>query len=169
MWNKLPALVQKSIKEKEAEFYVVDAVKVAQELGLGSRINIILQSAFFAISNIIPKDKALNAIKGTIQKTYGKYGEETVAKNNVIRDAGFERLYKVDYTSLKDESALYTLINGCLTDKKASSFVKEVTSVLVAEEGDKIKVSQMPVDGTWPTGTARFEKEILLSIFQFGT
>ena len=158
VWNKLPSLVQKEIREKEAEFYVVDAVKIAQELGLGSRINVILQSAFFAISNIIPKDKALNAIKGAIQKTYGKYGEETVAKNNAAADAGFEKLYKVDYSSLKDESALHTLINGCLTDKKASSFVKEVTSVLVAGEGDKIKVSQMPVDGTWPTGTARFEK-----------
>ena len=159
VWNKLPALVQKEIREKEAKFYVVDAVKIAQELGLGSRINVILQSAFFAISNIIPKDKALNAIKGAIAKTYGKYGEETVAKNNAAADAGFDKLYEVDYKSLKDgDYASSSLINGCLTDSRASSFVKEVTSVLVAGEGDNIKVSQMPADGTWPTGTARFEK-----------
>ena len=159
VWDKLPALVQKDIREKQAQFYVVDAVKIAHELGLGSRINVILQAAFFAISNIIPKDKALNAIKGAIAKTYGKYGEETVAKNNAAADAGFEKLYAVDYASLKDgDYASSTLINGCLTDERASDFVKEVTSVLVAGEGDNIKVSQMPVDGTWPTGTARFEK-----------
>ena len=115
--------------------------------------------AFFAISNIIPKDKALAAIKGAIAKTYGKYGEETVAKNNAAADAGFDRLYEVDYKPLKDNDyASSSLINGCLTDERASDFVKEVTSVLVAGEGDKIKVSQMPEDGTWPTGTARFEK-----------
>lgn len=159
VWDKLPALVQKDIREKQAQFYVVDAVKIAHELGLGSRINVILQAAFFAISNIIPKDKALNAIKGAIAKTYGKYGEETVAKNNAAADAGFEKLYAVDYASLKDgDYASSTLINGCLIDERASDFVKEVTSVLVAGEGDNIKVSQMPVDGTWPTGTARFEK-----------
>lgn len=158
VWGKLPALVQKQIREKEADFYIVDAVKIAIDLGLGSRINIILQSAFFAISNIISKEKALNAIKQANQKTYGKYGEETVAKNNAAAEAGFEKIYKVDYISLKDSSSQSSLINGCLTDKRASSFVKEVTSVLVAGEGDKIKVSQMPVDGKWPVGTARFEK-----------
>lgn len=159
VWNKLPALVQKEIREKDAKLYVVDAVKIAQELGLGSRINVILQSAFFAISNIIPKDKALNAIKGAITKTYGKYGEETVAKNNAAADAGFDKLYEVDYKSLKDgDYASSSLINGCLTDERASEFVKGVTSVLVAGEGDNIKVSQMPKDGTWPTGTAKFEK-----------
>lgn len=159
VWDKLPALVQKEIREKQAEFYVVDAVKIAAELGLGSRINIILQSAFFAISGIIDKNKAVEAIKAAILKTYGKYGEETVAKNNRAAEAGAEKIFRVDYEKManKDFSDL-SLINGCLTDKKADKFVKEVTSVLVAGEGDKIKVSQMPADGTWPTATARFEK-----------
>ncbi len=159
VWAKLPPLVQKEIREREAKMFVVDAVKIAHDLGLGSRINVILQAAFFAISNIIPKDKALNAIKAAISKTYGKYGEETVAKNNSAADAGFEQIKEVDYSSLKDgDYSAQSLINGCLTDKRADDFVKEITSVLVAGEGDNIKVSQMPADGSWPVGTARFEK-----------
>ncbi len=159
VWEKLPPLVQKEIREREAKMYVVDAIKIAHDLGLGSRINVILQAAFFAISNIISKEQALTAIKNAISKTYGKYGEEIVAKNNAAAEAGFIKLEEVDYASLKDgDYSAQSLINGCLTDKRASDFVKDVTSVLVAGEGDNIKVSQMPDDGTWPVGTARFEK-----------
>lgn len=159
IWNNLPLPVKNTIKEREAKLYVVDAIKIAQELGLGSRINVILQSAFFAISNIIEKSKTLEAIKAANAKTYGKYGEETVNKNNQAAIAGMEKLVEVDYNSYKDNIvSMEKLINGCLTDPRASDFVKEVTSVLVQGEGDKIKVSQMPVDGTWPLGTARFEK-----------
>lgn len=159
VWDNLPATVQKEIRNKEADFYVIDAVKIAADLGLGSRINVILQSAFFSISNIISGEKALDAIKSANQKTYGKYGEETVAKNNAAAEAGMNELKRVDYSNLKDKNIEgYELINGCLTDSSASRFVKQVTSVLVAGEGDKIKVSEMPADGTWPTGTARFEK-----------
>lgn len=159
VWDNLPATVQKEIRNKEADFYVIDAVKIAADLGLGSRINVILQSAFFSISNIISGEKALDAIKSANQKTYGKYGEETVAKNNAAAEAGMNELKRVDYSNLKDKNIEgYELINGCLTDSSASRFVKQVTSVLVAGEGDKIKVSEIPADGTWPTGTARFEK-----------
>ena len=159
IWNNLPLPVKNTIKDRGAKLFVVDAVKIAHELGLGSRINVILQSAFFAISNIIEKSKAIEAIKNANAKTYGKYGEETVEKNNQAAIAGMDKLIEVDYNSINENIvSMDKLINGCLTDPRASDFVKEVTSVLVQGEGDKIKVSQMPVDGTWPTGTARFEK-----------
>lgn len=159
VWSHLPISVRKDLTRLEAQVYVVDAVKIAADLELGSRINVILQTAFFAISNIIPLEKALESIKKTIKKTYGKYGEDIVAMNAKAADAGAKMVEKVDYSKEKDVSEeKCELVNGCLTDAAASEFVREVTAKLTADKGELIKVSQMPADGTWPVATARFEK-----------
>lgn len=159
VWGHIPPSVRKELRKRKAEVYVVDAVKIAADLKLGSRINVILQAAFFAISGIIPLEKALEAIKKSIKKTYGKYGEEIVEMNYKAADAGAKMFEKVDYSHEKtDDSAECDLINGCLTQPGASEFVRTVTSKLIADKGEEIKVSQMPPDGTWPVGTAKFEK-----------
>lgn len=159
VWQHIPASVRKDLRKLEAKVYVVDAVKIAEDLKLGSRINVILQTAFFAISGVIPIDQALGSIKKTIQKTYGKYGDEIVALNSQAADAGAKMVAQVDYSAENDGAdETCQLINGCLTDKAASEFVKNVTSKLVADKGEEIKVSQMPADGSWPVGTAKFEK-----------
>lgn len=159
VWKELPEIVKSEIIAKKAHLFVVDAVQIAEELGLGSRINVILQTAFFKISGIIPIEQALASIKNAIKKTYGKYGDEIVAKNSAAAEAGAERVAEVKYpldAELHPEKS--SLINGCLTDKNASDFVRSVTSKLVEDNGDSLKVSQMPEDGTWPVGTSRFEK-----------
>ncbi len=158
VWDKIPNIVKELIVKKKAEFYVVDAVKIAKDLGLGSRINVILQTAFFKISNIIPIDQALNSIKTAIKKTYGKYGDEIVEKNSKAADSGAELIEKVSYPSDYKYDGNSGIINGCLSDKSANDFVRNITSKLVEDRGEEIKVSEMPVDGTWPIGTARFEK-----------
>ncbi len=158
VWDKIPNIVKEEIIKKKADFYVVDAVKIAEDLGLGSRINVILQTAFFKISNIIPIEQALNSIKTAIKKTYGKYGDEIVEKNSKAAESGANLVEKVSYDINANIQGDSGIINCCLTDKKASDFVKDVTAKLVEDKGELIKVSQMPDDGTWPVGTSRFEK-----------
>lgn len=159
VWNVIPDKVKSEIVAKKARFFVVDAVKIAEDLGLGSRINVILQTAFFKISGIIPIEKALGSIKNAIRKTYGKYGDEIVAKNSAAADAGAEMAAEVNYPAdFKPSGEACRLINGCLTDGRASVFVRRITARLVENKGDEIKVSEMPADGTWPIGTSRFEK-----------
>ncbi len=158
VWDKIPNIVKDLIVKKKAEFYVVDAVEIAKDLGLGSRINVILQTAFFKISNIIPIDQALTSIKTAIKKTYGKYGDEIVEKNSKAADSGAELIEKVSYPSDYKYDGNSGIINCCLSDKSANDFVRNITSKLVEDRGEEIKVSEMPADGTWPVGTARFEK-----------
>ena len=158
VWSKLPVSVRKELRKLEAKVYVVDAVKIAADLKLGSRINVILQTAFFAIAGVIPTEQALEAVKKTIKKTYGKYGDDIVAKNVQAAEAGAKMLEAVDYSNASDEGEACDLVNGCLTNPLASDFVKNVTAKLTANKGEEITVSQMPADGTWPVGTAKFEK-----------
>ena len=158
VWEAIPDKVKSEIIAKKVRFFVVDAVKIAEDLGLGSRINVILQTAFFKISGIIPIDKALSSIKNAIKKTYGKYGDEVTAKNAAAADAGAEKVAEVNYPAAFKSDGTQCLINGCLSDDKASAFVRNVTAKLVENKGDEIKVSEMPSDGTWPIGTSRFEK-----------
>ncbi len=159
VWSKIPERVKAQIIDKEAKFYVVDAVTIAEDLGLGSRINVILQTAFFAISNVIPAEKALSSIKGAIKKTYGKYGDDVVEMNAKAADSGAELVAEVNYPKTKiADDKIEDLLNGCLTDPTATPFVKEVISQLVVDKGEGVSVSEMPADGTWPVGTAKFEK-----------
>ncbi|MCK5288283.1 MAG: pyruvate:ferredoxin (flavodoxin) oxidoreductase, partial [Candidatus Omnitrophica bacterium] len=161
VWDHLPIEVQKTIIDKKLKFYVIDAYQVAEEAGLGSRINIIMQTAFFVISNIIPVEEAVNAIKDAVKKTYGKKGENVVAMNIVVIDKALKEIKQVSITK---EATSKLTIKSIVSDF-APDFVKEVTSQIVAGKGDKLSVSDFPIDGTYPVGTTQFEKRnIALSI-----
>jgi len=164
VWAHLPEIVKKQIIAKKAKFFVINAVDAAEKIGLGSRYNVILQTAFFKESGILPFEKAKEAISDAIRKSYGRYGEKVVNMNLQSVEAGANELYEVDYSKedqlgVKDNEVIpFPIINNCVTDKDATPFVKDVTSVLVANRGDEVPVSKLPVDGTFPTGTAKFEK-----------
>jgi pyruvate-ferredoxin/flavodoxin oxidoreductase len=154
VWDTLPQEVQKQIIDKKLKFYVIDAIDIAQELGLGARINVIMQTAFFKISNIIPLETAVGAIKDAIQKTYGKKGQKVVDMNNAAVDAALDKIYEVKVPS---QSTSKINMRQVVPDD-APQFVKEVTAELMAFHGDKLPVSKMPADGKFPTGTTKFEK-----------
>lgn len=155
VWDKLPVEVQKEIIEKEAKFYVIDADKIAEEIGLGNRINTILQTAFFKITNIIPFEKAVNAIKDAIKKTYGRYGEKVVNMNIAAVDAGTNQVFEVNYPKTANSSIK---MHKYITDPNAPEIVRNAISKMVAFEGDDIPVSWLPDDGVFPTGTSKYEK-----------
>jgi len=154
VWDTLPQEVQKQIIEKKLKFYVIDAISLAGELGLGARINVIMQTAFFKISNILPLDTAVKAIKDAIRKTYGKKGEKVVEMNNAAVDGALDRVYEV---KIPDKVTSKIKMPPVVPDD-APDFVKEVTAELIARRGDKLPVSKMPVDGKFPSGTTQYEK-----------
>jgi len=154
VWEKLPPKVQKQIIDKKLKFYVIDAVKIASELGLGTRINTIMQTAFFLISDILLKETAISAIKESIEKTYGKKGEKVVNMNAQAVDATFPNIQEVEVPhSFRGQVAEKSTVSDSAPD-----FVKEVTARMIRQEGESIRVSQMPSDGTWPTGTSQYVK-----------
>mgnify|MGYP000450745783 FL=1 len=146
--------IQNEIKEKQLKFYVINASKVAKETGMGSRINSILQTCFFAISNIMPKDAAIAAIKNAVKKTYGKKGEVVVQKNFDAIDKTLENLCLIDYATL---AFGHIEITPAVTDN-APDFVKNVLGKIIAGEGDELPVSAFPADGTYPSATTKYEK-----------
>ena len=154
VWDTLPREVQKQIIDKKLKFYVIDAIGIAQELGLGGRINVIMQTAFFKISNIIPLDTAVGAIKDAIKKTYGKKGEKIVNMNNAAVDAALDKIYQVKVPG----KVTSKIKMRQLVPDDAPDFVKNVTAELMGFHGDKLPVSKMPDDGKFPTGTTKFEK-----------
>ena len=154
VWDTLPQEVQKQIIDKKLKFYVIDAIGIAQELGLGGRINVIMQTAFFKISNIIPLDTAVVAIKDAIKKSYGKKGEKIVEMNNAAVDAALDKIYEV---KVPDKVTSKIKMRQLVPDD-APDFVKNVTAELMGFHGDKLPVSKMPDDGKFPTGTTKFEK-----------
>ena len=154
VWQNIPTRVQKQIIDKKLKFYVIDALKIAEEVGLGGRINVIMQTAFFKISKVIDEKLALDAIKKAIKKTYGKKGEKVVEMNIKAVDMAVDRIEEVD---VPDKTT------GPVEEEKivpddAPEFVRKTTSKLMKAEGDTVKVSEMPADGTWPTGTTQYEK-----------
>ncbi len=154
VWDTLPQEVQKQIIDKKLKLYVVDAISIAQEIGLGARINTIMQVAFFKISNIIPIDTAVKAIKDAIQKSYGKKGERIVKMNNDAVDTALERVYEVKVPDkATSKIGMREVVPG-----DAPDFVKSVTAEIMALRGDKLPTSKFPIDGKWPTGTTRYEK-----------
>ncbi len=154
VWDTLPDEVQKQIIEKKLKFYIIDAISLAQELGLGPRINVIMQTAFFKISSVIPLETAVKAIKDAVKKTYGRKGEKVVEMNNAAVDATLERVYEV-----KVPNKITSRIKmQPPVPEDAPDFVKEVTAELIALRGDKLPVSKMPVDGKFPSGTTQYEK-----------
>jgi len=154
VWDTLPQEVQKQIIDKKLKFYVIDAISIAQELGLGGRINVIMQTAFFKISNIIPLDTAVGAIKDAIKKSYGKKGEKVVEMNNAAVDAALDKIYEV---KVPDKVTSKIKMRQLVPDD-APDFVKNVTAELMGFHGDKLPVSKMPDDGKFPTGTTKYEK-----------
>lgn len=154
IWNKLPAIVQQQILQKNLTLYVIDAYKVAKDTGMGNRINTIMQTCFFALSNVMPRDKAIAKIKKAIEKTYLRKGEEVVQKNFAAVDHTLTHLYQVNVpqqiTAL--EQAYQPIPD------KAPEFVRTVTAQMIAGKGDLIPVSMLPADGTYPSATTQWEK-----------
>ncbi|MCK5519485.1 MAG: pyruvate:ferredoxin (flavodoxin) oxidoreductase, partial [Candidatus Marinimicrobia bacterium] len=154
VWDKLPKKVQEDIISKNIKFYIVDAYTVGKKTGMGTRINTIMQTCFFAISGILPRDEAIAKIKGTIKKTYGNKGEEIVRKNYEAVDASVASLHQVDVPA----TATSTIESGVKISDNAPDFVKNVIAEIIAGRGDDLPVSAMPLDGTFPTGTTKWEK-----------
>ena len=155
VWQHLPRPVQQAIIDKGISFYVIDAYKVAREVDMGERINTIMQTCFFKLADVMPVDKAIDKIKKAIYKTYGKKGEEIVSKNYAAVDRALDNLHKVNVPE-KVESGAREL--PPVVSDKAPEFVRNVTAVMMADRGDELPVSSMPVDGTFPSGTTKWEK-----------
>jgi pyruvate-ferredoxin/flavodoxin oxidoreductase len=158
IWSKLPTPLQTSLIAKKAKLFVIDATKVARDSGMGGRINTIMQVCFFALSGVLPREKAIESIKYSIKKTYGKKGEEVVAMNLKAVDNTLAHLHEVPVLNNK--------VNGSgpllpPVTPNAPDFVKNVLGRITAGEGDELPVSAFPVDGTFPTGTAQYEKRNL--------
>jgi pyruvate-ferredoxin/flavodoxin oxidoreductase len=154
VWDNIPQEVQQKIIDKKLKFYVIDAAKIAKETGMGARINVIMQTAFFAISGVLPKDKAIDSIKNAIKKTYSRKGEDVVKKNFAAVDGTISALEEVKVPS----SATSKIKMASAVPADAPEFVKEVLGEIIAFRGDDIPVSKMPDDGTFPTGTSQYEK-----------
>jgi pyruvate-ferredoxin/flavodoxin oxidoreductase len=148
------AEVQKQLIDKKMKFYVIDAIQIAEELGLGARINVIMQTAFFKISQVIDVNIAINSIKDAIKKSYGKKGDKVVAMNNAAVDAALDKIYEVKVPAKVTSK---THIASAVPDD-APQFVKDVTAEILAGRGDMLPVSKMPVDGRFPTATTKYEK-----------
>ncbi|CAN5814947.1 pyruvate:ferredoxin (flavodoxin) oxidoreductase [soil metagenome] len=154
IWDQLPRSIQAEIINKHLKFYVIDAYKVADELALGIRINTIMQTCFFAISGVLPREEAIDQIKQAIRKTYGKRGEPIVRKNFAAVDATLAHLHPVTVpTQVTSMIELPPIV-----DAAAPCFVQEVTAKMMAGQGDWLPVSALPVDGTYPSGTTQWEK-----------
>ena len=154
VWDKMPMEIQQQIIDKQLKFYVINAIKLGEELGLGARINVIMQTAFFKISNIIPLKLAIEEIKDAIKKSYGKSGDKVVAMNNAAVDEALKNIHEVKVPA----KATSKLRMPPAVAKTAPKFVQEVTGRIIAGCGDSLPVSLMPVDGTFPTATSQYEK-----------
>ena len=153
VWDTLPLEIQQHLIEKRMRFFIIDAVTLAHELGLGSRINMIMQTAFFVISDIIAKEEAIRSIKEQIEKTYRKKGEQVINMNYASVDAALRNIVEVPVPNKVTGKPM----RGPVVPD-APPFVKNVLAPMVAMQGDHLPVSVMPVDGTWPTGTTQYEK-----------
>lgn len=153
-WKHLPGSVQQQIISKKLKVYVIDAVKVAQETGMGGRINTTMQVCFFSVSGVLPKEQAIEEIKKSIKKTFGRKGEDVVQMNLRAVDGTLEKLFEMKVPS------------ACSNDQKlrppvpaeAPSFVREVLGRIISGDGDSLPVSALPKDGTFPTDTSRWER-----------
>ena len=158
IWSQLPTPVQQTLLAKKAKLFVIDATKVAKESGMGGRINTIMQVCFFALSGVLPKDEAIDAIKNSIKKTYGKKGEEVVKMNLQAVDNTLAHLHEVAVANNK-MNGTGALLPPISPD--APEFVRVVLGKLASGFGDELPVSAFPIDGTFPTATAQFEKRNL--------
>jgi pyruvate-ferredoxin/flavodoxin oxidoreductase len=154
VWDQLPRHIQHQLIEKKIKLYVIDGYKVAQETGMGARVNTIMQTCFFAISGVLPREEAIAAIKNSIKKTYGKKGDQIVQQNFAAVDQTLANLFEVHVP----DRVTSTIEMPPVVSPKAPDFVQKVTAQIIAGFGDALPVSAMPKDGTFPTGTAQWEK-----------
>ena len=154
VWDRIPVEVQQQIIDKKLKFYVLDAIKLAGEIGLGAHINVIMQTSFFKISGIIEIDKAVGAIKDAIKKSYSKKGDAVVEMNYKAVEAGLNNIEEVTVPA----EATSKITKPAVVADDAPDFIKDVTAKILSGDGDDLKVSQMPVDGKFPTATTLYEK-----------
>jgi len=154
VWDKLPVETQITILDKKLRFYVIDANEVAQKTGMGGRINTIMQTCFFAISGVLPREQAIQEIKHAIDKTYSKRGEAVVQRNYEAVDHALAHLHEVKVP----QTISSQITRRPPVPEHAPTFVREVLGKIIAGDGDNLPVSAMPVDGTFPTGTTMWEK-----------
>jgi pyruvate-ferredoxin/flavodoxin oxidoreductase len=154
VWKELPAPVQKIIIDRNIRFYVIDASKVAREAGMGKRTNTVMQVCFFALSGVLPRDEAILQIRKSIEKSYRSKGQAVIDRNFAAVDAALDHLHEVDVpTSISNDRPFDDVVPA-----HAPQFVREVTAQMMRGHGDELPVSKMPVDGTYPSATAQFEK-----------
>jgi len=154
VWEHLPREIQQTIIDKKLRFYVIDAYEVAQKTGMGRRINTIMQTCFFAISGVLPREQAIAEIKKAIQKTYGKRGEAVVQRNFDAVDQTLVHLHEVKVP----DQVTSTITRRPPVPENAPEFVRSVLGPMIAGEGDLLPVSALPADGTYPSGTTKWEK-----------
>ena len=154
VWDTLPREAQEVIVDRNLDFYVIDAYDVADKADMGVRINTIMQTCFFAISGVLPRDEAIEKIKDSIRKTYGRKGEEIVQKNFRAVDMALDNLHKVDYP--REVTSDFSMPPA--VPEEAPEFVQDVTAKIIRREGDSVPVSAMPEDGSFPMGTTKWEK-----------
>ena len=157
VWERLPRELQQQMIEKRIRFFAIDAYAVAKETGMGSRINTIMQTCYFAISGVLPREEAIAKIKKAIEKTYGKMGADMVRRNFEAVDQTLAHLHEIPVPG-----AVSAIRNRPpLVSEKAPDFVQKVTAVMMAGKGDLLPVSAFPVDGTWPVATGKWEKRAI--------
>lgn len=154
VWDKLPGTVQQDIISKKLSFYIIDANTVARDTGMNGRINTIMQTCYFALSGVLPKEEAIEQIKHAIEKTYTKKGRAVVEKNFEAVDATLANLYEVSIPAVAGSTASMLAVVG----NDAPGFIKEVTAKMMSGHGDELPVSKMSIDGTYPSGTTKWEK-----------
>ncbi len=154
VWDALTRPVQEEILAKRIDLYVIDAARIARAAGLGGRTNTVLQTCFFAISGVLEKAQAIEHVKAAIKKTYGRRGAEVVARNEAAVDRALEGLHRVELPS----RVTTTRHSAPIVPQNAPEFVRQVTAAMMAGRGDELPVSSLPVDGTYPSGTTRYEK-----------
>jgi pyruvate-ferredoxin/flavodoxin oxidoreductase len=153
IWKQLPKKVQQDLISKKVKFYIIDAISLGQALGLGARINMIMQTAFFMISGILTQKEAIDAIKTAIKKTYGNKGDKIVQMNYGAVDAAVKNIVEVPLKDKIDGHDIPPTVPA-----HAPDFVKNITAKMMEGKGEQLKVSQIPDDGTWPTATTQYEK-----------
>jgi pyruvate-ferredoxin/flavodoxin oxidoreductase len=156
VWDHLPGGIQQMLLDKAIDFWVIDAFAVADEAGMGSRINTVMQPCFFQLAGVLPPDEAITKIKGFVEKTYAKRGDAVVQRNFAAIDRSLENLAHVSVGRVTSDRATTPAVFA-----GASDFVTRVTARLIAGDGDQLPVSALPVDGSFPTGTTKYEKRAI--------
>ncbi len=163
-WLRLPENLRRTVRSRGLRVWMIPAHKVAREAGMGGHINTVMQACFFAVSGVLPREEAIERIRASIVKTYGRKGEAVVAMNLRALEATLDQLQPLDWPAFDAEASAESVplpaAGGPVAERLAAAppFVREVIAPLLERRGDALPVSALPCDGTWPVGTARWEK-----------